>query len=74
MGRRRVYRDTKPLTARIEATVADRFDLLLHDPVSKRGAYGRKGPIIEELIRRLIDAAVHNSDTIPVADLVKQLR
>jgi len=74
MARRKLTSPTKAVTYRIDKRLSDTYDLLLQDPVAKRGAYGKKSVIVEALLNRLLIAVKTNEVAIDVSDLVKQLR
>ena len=73
MPRRKLVFPTKAVTFRIDEGLAAQYELLLLDPVANRGSYGKKSLIVEALLRRLIDAARTNSETIDVSDLLHHL-
>lgn len=73
MARRKLVNPTKAVTFRIDESLAAQYELLLHDPVANRTAYGKKSMIVEALLRRLIDAARSGNINISVADLTSHL-
>jgi hypothetical protein len=71
MARRKLVRPTKAVTFRIDESVAATYELLLLDPVANRSSYGKKSMIVEQLLRRCIDAAKTGETSIGVSDLTR---
>lgn len=74
MSRTKKLHGTTNMNIRISAEIANRFDLLLYDPIAERSRYGAKSHIVSALIDRLMSAARHNQPTINVGDLAETLR